>query len=531
MRRVYRLALPILSLALISLIVLSWPAVQDDALIHLRYADNLYLHHIISYDGVHSNYGTSSLLYVSLLAALRNFTASPNLARATSSGIHVLLFAGLATLLAIYFQRSSRLSRLLGVVLLVLLVVPSAVRWLDDGMETGLVLVFVAFLCWSIFRQTLYSPVSARSFLLLTAVGFFAVLLRTELLLLCGVGTALIVLSRPLGADKLNSTREFSRVLLQGSHLLLGGLLACGAIVWKMHVLLPDTAVAKSHGLAHWFGVLHATAITLAGALSFGLGMFSFWLLTLTLLVLQARRLSRANLLANLLFPIVLVLAALRGQEIQGVRYFTWTFLFSALWNTLQLAQLSSAETARRGSRLLYAFLVLLSIGLPFEGRTMYRVLTQRGSTMYLFEGQHLEVLQGEYGAASDIGYIGYFSKAEVCDLAGLVNGRAAARATSLQRLDVCVRNKPEFLFGNVSQLAPLAAKLDLNDWQICGQYDFSNMTTLDRHYLVVPPAAVDRVCRSTGRAPLPLQSVMKLSERSLNGHPAPVEPTGRNAA
>jgi hypothetical protein len=71
---------------------------------------------------------------------LRAFFASPGLAHATSVAFHLLLFAGVTALFRIHLSRASQLVRLLGFVLLGLLVVPSAVRWLEDGMETGLVL-------------------------------------------------------------------------------------------------------------------------------------------------------------------------------------------------------------------------------------------------------------------------------------------------------------------------------------------------------------------------------------------------------
>ena len=69
----YRTLTILLAVWLMVWLRLSWPAMQDDAFIHLRYAVNLLRYHIISYDGVHPDYGTSSLLYVWLLAALRAF--------------------------------------------------------------------------------------------------------------------------------------------------------------------------------------------------------------------------------------------------------------------------------------------------------------------------------------------------------------------------------------------------------------------------------------------------------------------------
>jgi len=93
--RAYRLVVPLLALWLVVWIAFSWAGVQDDGFIHLRYADNLFRTHLISYDGVHPNYGASSLLYVYLLAFLRAFTSSPTLPRVVSSFAHFLLFSGL----------------------------------------------------------------------------------------------------------------------------------------------------------------------------------------------------------------------------------------------------------------------------------------------------------------------------------------------------------------------------------------------------------------------------------------------------
>src|ERR1700691_5660367 len=92
----YRSLTILFALWLLAWLFVSWAAVQDDAFIHLRYAANLFRYHMISYDGVHPDYGTSSLLYVWLLAALREFFRSPILPRAVSSVFHVAFFGGLA---------------------------------------------------------------------------------------------------------------------------------------------------------------------------------------------------------------------------------------------------------------------------------------------------------------------------------------------------------------------------------------------------------------------------------------------------
>jgi len=528
MSKSYAVALPLLSLWLIAWIVFSWGAVQDDAFIHLRYAENLALHHFITYDGVHPNYGASSLLYVSLLAALRGFTSSPDLPRAFSSAMHLLIFAGLAIAFAISLPAGARLARGAALLLLTLLCVPSAVRWLDDGMETSAGAALVCLLVWLIHSQMSKPRVSPRSYAVLAGLSFLAVLLRIELLLLCAVGTAALMLGRlaqerngaALGDSGLN---RLGAAFAERSPLLLGAGAAVLAIYSTMHVVLPDTALAKSHGIGAWFHPLHDTAITLGGAFAFGMGMLFFWLLTL-LLTLRSKKgwPSSSTILANSLFPILLTLSSLRGQEIQGARYFLWTFLASSLWNILELARNGEDRTMSgvgtiRGRQLsfalLYGFAGLLLLELPIETIAMRRVFLHRRETLVAFETQHLDVLKGRQGIASDIGYIGYFTKANLCDLAGLVNGRAAARLSSQQRMQACAATNPDFLFASTGQLSPMTAVMDLSGWQICGRYDLTNVRSPDSHYLVVRPSLAEEVCAATGAVPRPLRENEELRQ------------------
>src|SRR5580698_9186122 len=196
MNKIYRIVVPLMAVWVAICIVLTWASILDDAMIHLRYADNLLRTHQITYDGVHPNYGVSSLLYVSLLAVLRSFISSPNLPRGVSSAAHLLLFSGIAVLLARSIPRQAERVRLLGLILLFILVAPSSFRWMDDGMETGLALCFTTLLCWLTFREAHRSPATptspttpttAWSYAGLVLAAFFTVMLRTELAMLCAI--------------------------------------------------------------------------------------------------------------------------------------------------------------------------------------------------------------------------------------------------------------------------------------------------------------------------------------------------------
>ena len=496
--KAYRWAVPVLGLWLVTWIVLSWAGVQDDAFIHLRYADNLFQTHLITYDGVHPNYGASSLLYVYLLSFLRTFTATPDLPRIVSSCVHVLLIAGLVFLFLRAIPREAHLARLLGLITLVIFVAPSAVRWLDDGMETGLALCFVAMLCWFTYRQSTTPATTGLQYLAFVILGFFTVLLRTELILLCGLSFAIIAWSRFFASEDKAQSNQRLHALLGSSHLLLGGVLAIAFIRLKMHVFLPDTALAKSDGTASWYIASYVTAKVLAGALSFGVGVFLLWLLTIFLL-LRAGRFSITALFANLAFPVLFALAAMRGQQIQGARYFVWTFFFSILWNVLQLSCVPPGDRVQtQSTSFTYCcFLALVLLALPFESRMLYPMLRGRAHLLKQFEGNHLENLQGKRGIALDIGLIGYFSRADICDMAGLVNGRDKARQTTQQRLVSCVATHPDFIFLDLGGIGYVANYLPINDWQVCSQYDFENVYQSNRHYLIVPRTTAPEVCKS----------------------------------
>ncbi|WP_158791044.1 hypothetical protein [Granulicella sp. L60] len=499
--KTFGLATAFLMLWLVAWIFLSWAGVQDDAFIHLRYASNLLQTHLISYDGVHANYGASSLLYVYLLSLLRIFSHSPNLPRFVSSFVHLLLIVGIAIFFLRSVPRESTQVRALGLILMLVLVAPSSVRWLDDGMETGLVLCFVASICWITSRQSSLDEIALPQYMACVVLGFFAVLLRLELILLCGVALAILAwkgLFAPAGSGKMG--RRFWRVL-SGSHLFLGGLLALLYIQIKMHFIVPDTALAKSTGVASWHYAFYATSEILAGSLSFGSGMFLLWFLTIFLLA-RAGRFSMTSLFANLVFPVLFALAAVRGQQIQGARYFVWAIFFSTLWNILEMTKsLPTLSANRWDSRLVYCFLALLLIAMPFESRAMYPMLRDRSTLLTSFEGDHLKHFEGKRGVAYDIGYLGYFTGANICDVAGLVNGRDKARMTSDARTAACFADHPDFMFLDQAWITTAGNYIPLKDWQICSRYDFRNVNSTDRHFLLVPRSTADEVCREVANS------------------------------
>jgi len=158
----YWIAVALMVMWLVAWIVFTWPSMMDDSLIHLRFADHLWRQHMVSYDGVERSYGASSLLYVAILAVLRGLiTTSPELPRVVSSVALVVFFAALAIGLVRRLRNAPVAAWGMSVLLLAIFVMPSSVRWLDDGMETAITLLLTALLT---FAAWAYANDSQKSF-------------------------------------------------------------------------------------------------------------------------------------------------------------------------------------------------------------------------------------------------------------------------------------------------------------------------------------------------------------------------------
>jgi hypothetical protein len=494
---------------------LSWPAMQDDAFIHLRYAANLLQHHMISYDGVHPDYGTSSLLYVWLLAALRSFCTSPVLPRMLSSIFHLLLFGGLVWGFAVALRAAPKIAWGFALLLIGLLVAPVAVRWLDDGMETSLTLCLISLIAFSVSRLGHSDEISNSDLAWLFILGLVATLTRVEYLLLLAVASLTLFAARLSLPDRRAGQRHLSARLVLALHCgapLCGSVLGAAIIFYTMHSLLPDTAVAKADGSGAWLGTLLAILSVFVSSMSIGVILLSLWVLTSAAVTAYSRRLSPPILLANSLFPITVLLAVMRGQKVQGIRYFLWTLLFPILWNILELRWTNSVSR-RSLTRILqfatYGLAGAFALLIPIESRLLFKEFRARTASLALLQTQHLERLKPLTLVAYDIGYIGYFTGSPVCDMAGLVNGKDRARLSTEQRVRICAAAHPEYAFLTRPGMGNLNNSLDLSAWSVCSVYDFANLRASDLHYLIASPAATAEVCAAAGSSPQPLEKLL----------------------
>lgn len=463
-------------------------AMLDDALIHLRYARFLHRLHFITFDGVHHSFGTSSLLYVTLLAVLCGVTSSVLLAKIVS----VVFYCGLVGLVVWQLRKISTgaMGRYLFAGLLFVLMSAMSVRWLTDGMETSLVAFAVLMLSILTDTEMQRSTSGPGRGALLLLVGFFVTMLRVELASVLFLACAAIVVTRVAEQGSLRRIGPLAGPLCLG----IGSILAMVAIYAHFGTVLPDTALAKRGGhasLAPVQGIAHV----IASSFLLGVGALVLWIVSgASLLIALLRGQRRASSLIafaawNGSFPIVVMLACFNSQGVEGVRHILWALLFSVFMNTLQLARVPFTASRWYRTALVTCGVIFLLL-FPIDLYYGLHAMRGRAQTFTQMRDTDLSRFAGETVIAGDVGFIGYFSQGVVCDINGLVNGRTAARQTPTQRVQNCLQLHPAMVFATREQALMVNEVLPLASWTACGPFDFVNTSFNDRHYVFVPDAA-----------------------------------------
>lgn len=459
----------------------------DDALIHLRYAAHLQTFHQIAYNGGQQDYGTSSILYVCLLACLRWLSNSPLLPKAVSVAFYLLLVAGIT--FKTFRAQQSKWGNILGASLLMVVLSPMAIRWLTDGMETGLVLFLVGLL--AAFGPSIAhrNQITFRTALLLALYGFILVLARVELCLLVALGAVVVA-----GPDLFRSGPSRKTALVRACSLISGAVLAVAGILVYFHHLLPDTAVAKiasGESLETLTTIFRMTASSFA----FGIGLTVLYLTSaiIALKYIREGQLSRERTLvwiaANASYPILVSLACLRGQYIQGVRYLVWPLGFSVLWNIADM-QANNQSAPDRTSYLRkwqLTFVAVFICLLPFDSFFGFHSMMGRSRAFLKMRAEDLSRFSNSTIVAGDVGFIGYFTQGRICDTEGLVNGRRVAELTIPQRYQRCAASDPAVFFVTHAQTEELSRYVDFSRWKTCFAVNYQNVNQDDTHNFMLP--------------------------------------------
>ncbi len=357
-----------------------------------------------------------------------------------------------------------------------------AVRTLTDGMETGIASVAAVGLAL-ITSRTHSSSDRVRQIVGEFLLAFTATLLRIDLLVLV-LAVAILELGRPE-----------PRARLTGVAVCCGAL---AAIIMTMMIdlhLLSDGAVAKHDpgGIDTFLLKAAATAHLAAG--SFGVGLVAAW-------VASWWRLNRDNWMktaqrarfavVNLLGPVFWLVAILSGQITHGIRYFVPFYVFTVVCNAKARRALGpdggqAADKVVHGRPMrLAAVCVVFACLWVAETMSLRTVVASRSRALSALERAEFRSSAGRSLLAFDAGMVGYFSRAEVCDPRGLLNGRAFAELSYRERLAQCWRQDPAFVFLSPAQESLLPV---VNDWPICVALAMGNVRSLDIHRLRARPA------------------------------------------
>jgi len=395
--------------------------VIDDTYIHIQYADNMITRGEYSFNVGYVAYGTTSPLWVLLLAALGSIFGGGEYLVACS---RILSWLGGGVAVVVVFG----LARAIGVAALTawmcaLTLATHAwhVRWTALSMETSsaVLVVAAAGIAW------LGAPHSPRKAWLLGFAMAIAALVRPEAYLLVPVYVLSFLSIR---------RREWS--CLVRTLAIYAALIAPWLAFAKLHLgqFLPLTAGAKSGGLS-----LNPIALVqrLEPVAKISGGTEGVLLLAILASIVVLR--GRAKVLSDQCrFPLLWIVAlpvAFVVFDVQILsRYLLLTTPFALVLGFVALEDLAGrlgrAASGRRALVTATAIIVVtLNIALYFgfvvgPSRAFSRDLTHNLKHLALHIKNHSD--DDAVVAAIDIGYLGFYSKRRVLDLGGLVDTAAA---------------------------------------------------------------------------------------------------------
>lgn len=464
------------SLVIVALVaVVGWWLTRDhlldDALIHAMYALRCNETGRLTFDGLRPSVGVSSLLHMWGVAAFLPWVEGPVAAKLAS----ILGHAGLVVTLVILAFRSVGPPRIAWTFVLCLVLSPFGFRWLADGMETAL-------WCWSsllvgvLAARAAEHGVSMRVAAVMGLVGFIGALARVELVAAAGVASVALTMARPSWAGL----------------SLLGGALVGWSVTWAVSgAPFSDAAVAKSFGSGYGWTTLSIAARGVMGASLLGVGTLACWAWC-SWLVIRARRWPThlPDVLMAATVPAMWLMIGLRGQQVQGVRPMLWICFLAIGWLAARGWNAAPAGASLR-SLGTYAGVLIVVAWAIVDLRLVAPLIKGRSDVLHQMAADRLHRLTGEPFIALDVGFISWFTRGNLCDLNGLVNGRDFARLTQAERAAVCGRWQPTFAFLTEPQRASLQRQLPdlrLGEWVVCRTYDFPNVRSRFPHALLMRP-------------------------------------------
>ena len=413
-RRVY-LVLP--ALILVAMMLPLWGGFTDDGYIHVQYARNLIERGEYSFNPGEISFGTTSPLWVMMLASLGSVSGNPDFLVPLSQVLSWL--SALFALLVVYAVAVSMGARPFTALLCTTVMAADAwfVRWSALGMESSTAVLAVLLMGWASTRACHEDRWAA----LLGLFMVLASLVRPE-----------VYLAFPVYAGSLLWRRHKLRLRCVVLTLAVAGALLIPWLLFaKFYIgsVLPNTAGAKSGGVlvdpVVWLRKLIPIA-KIVGSTQ-GLPLLAA---VVSLLVMRGRsrvwnERGRFVVLWTLALPVAYVLFDIQVLS----RYMLLVTPFVCVLGFIALEQLTDAM--RSSDRTRRAVLVAVTVVVVGVNVGFYASVVVAPSRAFTHDLTHNMRSIGEYlhdnadpeavVAAADIGYLAFYSGRRVLDLGGLV--------------------------------------------------------------------------------------------------------------
>jgi hypothetical protein len=486
--QVKKLSIVLVLLFVILQLIFSRFHLLDDAFIHLRIAHNLLDSGYFAYNVQEPSFATSSPLYTLVLALFSIVSRTPLLPKV----VNVLIYFVILYLIGRELVRSEDSIRTTILFALLLLAAsPMSIRWLTDGMETGLVALFAIALALATHKTIIEKEEpSISSTLLISVLAALAILLRVEFGYILAVAITVISIHGVIAGSPDPLALKLKHTCKKTSPFVLGGIAGFALILIIFGRLLPDPAVAKQEysGSMKLFDVFDSVLWILkahVGASFFGMGLLIVWAVSASLAYrTNQNAIKYCVLAANSSMLLFILLLLLSHQDVQGVRYYIFIEAFLVALNYLFL---SNTRQDVRPKPIAYLVFVIMLLWITFDAVSFYKISAGRSETYKRFTETDYSYLQNKRGIAYDIGMIGFFTKGYILDMSGLVNGRQKAELSSERRLEAAASDMVDFIFANSDQLRDINAYIDTSTWNTLGEFDFPNASgNPDTHFLIV---------------------------------------------
>ena len=466
----------------------------DDTFIHLKIAKNILEKGIYSFNGIESDFSTSSPLYTTILSLGLRIWDSPYIAKILNISFYFLDYS----LISIFLVRTKNLNSLILSIFLVGISSPLGVRWLTDGMESSLVMLFSIVIAYLLYLIYQFKTKEYKKIFFLITYFFctFSILLRIEFAFIIVWYIFVYIVSRSFS----NAKSDFNNFTLRLYPLFLSLITSFSFLYISFGSFTPDTSIAKG-GLKYDlnFLILNILRAHLSASI-FGISLLLSLFISIYSIYKCKNILNQTNqtnfiYLINFSLPILFFLILIKGQMIQGIRYFIFLETFLISYNVLicKAYDLNKLINKKINYKyFLYLFIpLLISPWLWNDFNALNRISEGRSQSFLNFSKQDLACLNNKKLIAWDVGMISYFSKSFILDPNGLVNGRELAKLKEDDRLNQLIKkNKIDYAFVNDKQMKEIEKHLELTNWINLGSYKFPNFkkNSQDIHYLLKNP-------------------------------------------